>query len=418
MNPTSSTNWPFCVPWGRPLLLAIFLAPFWASSTAAEISPAALAEFQQQKIQSLLIRQDEVWASCPKGLFRASKKDKKWMPIAIGERVPPNGFFSRIPEKSALIYYYTPKWIGWKMPNADKKAFGLYRCDSQGKNWELLSDEYDFRDMFVHDDGTIYAIVEIWEKRKKQTVILSRILMSSDSGRNWKDISNELAVGFQLIRILQDPDHKNLVCLRANCLRGYFLQADSKAYQWKGIVEWDWWKSHTTDDLFLWQRYSTGSTLHMHNATLENYFDFPFGDRSDMPSFQIATRHKFNFKQHARIAISVEIQFIDNFGTTVKILDMAGGTDCWGLNRILPDGKRERVAATRKATRQSPNFKSIVVDKTHPYKRSLDLSALADFSKLGLYRVQLMYEDGWLAIREKGEWVGSFASPPFEIEVQ
>ncbi len=418
MNWSSLSDWGFCIPWGKRLLPTIVLALFVASSNAAERSPAAIAEFLQKKIQSLLIRQDEIWASCPKGLFRASKTEKKWLPIAIEERVPPNGFFVAMPANSSSVFYYAPKWIGWKMPNSSTKTFGIYRCNAQGKNWELLSDKYDFRDVYVHEDGTIYTIVEIREKRDGKTVIYNRIFMSADSCKNWKDISNGLGPGEDLIRIFQDPDHKDLVCLYANCIRGYVLQADSKAYQWKSIVEWDWWKKQLTDDVYLSPSYSTGSTLYMHCATLENYFDFPFGDRREVPSFQIVTDGKFNFARHERIVIPVEIQFMDNFGTTVTILDLEGGTAFWGLHRILPDGNRERVAAKRNATRQSPGFKSIVLDKTHPYKRSLDLSALADFSKPGVYRVQLMYEDGWLAIREKGEWVGSFSSRTFEINIQ
>ncbi len=51
------------------------------------------------------------------------------------------------------------------------------------------------------------------------------------------------------------------------------------------------------------------------------------------------------------------------------------------------------------------------------YKRLLDLSEICDFSKSGKYRVQLFYDNQSIAEKHKGEWVGTFSGPVFDIEI-
>ena len=139
-------------------------------------------------LASVLVHQNVVYASCPKGLYRASTTDRKWAQIEVPERMPLNGFFAEEASADSSIYYYAPQWTGWKMPKADTKTFGLYRSDASGEKWELLSTDHDFTHVYVHEDKTIYAIAAVTEKEETRTVYYDRILRLTDSGKHWEDI--------------------------------------------------------------------------------------------------------------------------------------------------------------------------------------------------------------------------------------
>lgn len=402
------------------------------------------------RIRSVLVPPDEVFASTARGLYRAAVDNREWESLPLDEHMPPGGFFAQQPPTATPIYYFTPKWTARTVAEANEKVFGLYRANSSGESWELRSTEYDFNQVYVHDDGVLYAIVAmtkkisreqaenigpVWiseeeDERGQRTVSYDRIRMSTDSGRNWRDISHGIGRGMSLCSLFPDPDHKDLVCIVGNSVREYVLQASDKEYEWQMTRAWDWWPDHETEETFFRSSYSTRSTLFLHSATLSNYFDFPFGSRTDIPAFQIVTDESHAFDRGERVVIPVEVRFLPD-RPTVRILDMDGQVGFWGLRRILPDGTREGVAAaigwsvyksksreeTKAEIRLSPALATHVLEKGRPYRRSLDISALCDFPRSGTYRVQLIYQSNWIADKEKGEWPGSFSSPVFEIKV-
>jgi hypothetical protein len=155
----------------------------------------------------------------------------------------------------------------------------------------------------------------------------------------------------------------------------------------------------------------------MHTATLANYFDYPFGDSAQIPSFHVTTGHAYSFKPGQRIVVPVEIGFWDENGDTVKLIDVEGGRSFWGLRRTLPGGKREYVQAKRDVARDSPRVAAHLLTHGQSYERSLDLSTIADFSATGAYHVQLIYENWQAADAAKGDWRGSFSSPVFDVKV-
>jgi len=303
------------------------------------------------------------------------------------------------------------------MPSANTKTFGLYRFDPVGEKWELLSTAYDFKHVFVHKDETIYAIVGITEKQEHRTFFYDRILLSTDSGKHWEDITHDIGHGVGLYGIFQDPDHKELVCLSGNAIRGLVLQADDKSYKWTLLREWEWWGKHSPMKFFFADAYSTGTTLFMHHATLSNYFDYPFGDRTEIHSFRIVVRGRRDFKPKEPIVLPVEVVFWFESDVIATLLDTEHGHACWGLCRILPDGTQQVVPIAKGVDRESPAVKLHRLTHRQSYHRSLDLSAMCDFSKPGTYRVQLFYDDGWIANRDKGDWQGSFRSPTFDIKI-
>jgi len=124
-----------------------------------------------------------------------------------------------------------------------------------------------------------------------------------------------------------------------------------------------------------------------------------------------------DFKPKEPIVLPVEITFLFEPDGSATLLDTDHGYACWGLCRILPDGTQQRVPVAKGVDRESPGLRSHRLTHRQSYKRSLDLSAMCDFSKPGTYRVQLLYDDGWLADRNKGDWQGHFRSPVFEIKI-
>ena len=395
-------------------LIVVLLALCWGCKETMAATPGPPRE---EWIQSILVRRDVIFASCPKGLYRASTTHKKWERLNVEDRTPLDGFFAESASTSSAIYYYTPQWVGWKMPSANTKTFGLYRYDPTGGKWELLSTEYDFKHIYVHEDGKIYAIVGITEKKGGQTSFYDRILLSKDSGKHWEDISHDLGCGIGLFGIFQDPDHKKLVCLKADCLRDYVLQANDEGYKWNLTQLWDWYAKHSPKEAFFEDEYSTGTTLFMHRATLSNYFDYPFGNRAQIHSFRIAVGGRRDFKPKEPIVLPVEIVFWYEGDASATLLDTEHGNACWGLNRILPDGTQQRVPIAKGVDRGSLEVKLHRLTHRQSYKRLLDLSAMCDFSKPGTYRVQLLYDDGWIADKNKGDWLGSFLSPVFVIKI-
>ena len=68
---------------------------------------------------------------------------------------------------------------------------------------------------------------------------------------------------------------------------------------------------------------------------------------------------------------------------SATLLDTEHGHAFWGLRRILPDGTRQEERAVGKAKpfdRTSPKVKLHRLGHRQSYERSLDLSAMADFS--------------------------------------
>jgi hypothetical protein len=79
-----------------------------------------------------------------------------------------------------------------------------------------------------------------------------------------------------------------------------------------------------------------------------------------------------------------------------------------------PDGK------TVSSTHQPPAVKYRVSDlsPSSPYEREIDLSRLADFSRPGEYRVQILYDSGGHPEQDQSVWDGSFTRPVFTVVIQ
>jgi hypothetical protein len=390
-------------------------------------------------ILSVLPHREGVFVTTPKGIYRASPREKKWTPLSMPANVSPIGFLAKQPADSTLLYYYANKARYSELPAAKGKDFGLFRCSLGGGNWQPLTSKYDFGDLFVQEDGAIYALGESPEKLR-DLLCINHVLMSTDAGKHWDDISHDFASGFGLTSIFPDPDHRGLICLNVWCRHGEFvLQADDKTYAWDGATKLgDWRRKHDPENCFFAAEYSTATENFEYRATLSNYFEYPFGDRVKVPAFEISAGGPRMFKQNERVVLPVRIAFRVVTGDVATLVDTQQAHIVWGLKRLLPDGTREVVGVATSAfgaPYTSPDGTHVIIparevvrpgaaDLTihrlangQSYERSLDLSSMCDFSKPGKYRVQLVYGNGAVADREKGEWVGTFTGPVFEINV-
>ena len=406
--------------WTLASFLVLHALPVFAGDTSA-----ILAVGQRECLSSILVHRDGIFASTPNGLYLASQVDKKWAKLLTDSRMPMEGTF--VAEHAGLrpigprsdpspafgpAYYFTPYRACQSSAAEHANVYGLYRLESDKRKWVLLSAEYQFKQVYVHG-GILYAIVVATEQVEGQTGYFNRVVRSKDSGSHWEDISHGIEHGVGLGLICGDPDNQGLVCLITS---GYVLQAIDDNYQWRRISPSHWRTAQISEWFFL-PNYETSGTLYMHTATLANYFDYPFGDSAQIPSFHVTTGHAYSFKPGQRIVVPVEIGFWDENGDTVKLIDVEGGRSFWGLRRTLPGGKREYVQAKRDVARDSPRVAAHLLTHGQSYERSLDLSTIADFSATGAYHVQLIYENWQAADAAKGDWRGSFSSPVFDVKV-
>ncbi len=397
--------------------------------------------FLKEVIFSLYIHRHWVYAATAGAIYRASPKEKKWERLASPRWLPHMVRFAKQPRSASLVYCYFPAPSTGEcdaFPTARKKL-GVYRFDLQGKNWELVSSQYAFADVYVRDDKVLFALVDapVALSGAKEPVLIRHIATSTDSGADWRDLSADWKAWNPFpTEIFPDPDHKDLVCLKCYHHQGNFvLQASDQGYKWKVVGIEDWQAKHPSDDDFFPKEY-WGSAGIMYRATLSNYFGYPFGNRAEVPSIQISVGGPKHLKRHEAAVVTVETTFLCE-GAEVTLVDSERGHLAWGLHRILPDGSREIVEVAidgakqwtqpdgtryivppEKAVRPGPaELRLHKLGHRQSYKRQLDLSSMCDFSKPGTYRVQLFYRDGWIADPKKGEWAGGVTSPVFEVTI-
>lgn len=57
------------------------------------------------------------------------------------------------------------------------------------------------------------------------------------------------------------------------------------------------------------------------------------------------------------------------------------------------------------------------LDRDSPYRRTIDLAELLEFSQPGTYRLRLYYTNEWLIDRDTGSWVGTRSGPVMTVRI-
>ena len=108
---------------------------------------------------SVLLRKHEVFASNGEGIFRASLSEKKWEQVTIPAGMPRGGKFADQPEDAKVILYYASKLPSpTRCENGAACLYGLYVSEDDGRRWRLVSQKDDYGPVFLHTNGTLYAV--------------------------------------------------------------------------------------------------------------------------------------------------------------------------------------------------------------------------------------------------------------------
>jgi len=119
------------------IAVGLMVSPLSARGGSPAIGDPGPAEAQlaQDAMKSVFPQRDWVFANTQGGLYRASRRDKKWQRLPTPRGLPCYGFFAEQPPDSSFVYYNAPAATLFEAFPADGSAFGLYRFDLNGRNW-------------------------------------------------------------------------------------------------------------------------------------------------------------------------------------------------------------------------------------------------------------------------------------------
>ena len=141
-----------------------------------------------------------VLAANSNGFYRASILLKKWEKINLPPLMPTFGQFVTSQVDTNKVFF---------LPYSFRKEGGLYVSDDIGSTWILVSDAYSFRAVYQNRDGKLYAITS------------SRILVSENEGKIWKDITGNAFGDFW--GVFSDPSFPKRICVLGNFAAKLYL---------------------------------------------------------------------------------------------------------------------------------------------------------------------------------------------------
>jgi|GEM_PF-2880299 len=386
-------------------------------------SPLTDAE-KQARLFAVARAGDYIVAVSSNGFYRTQVSTKNWERISVPRGMSVQGQFAVSEANSNVVYFW---------PSAAFETKGsLFVSSNAGSKWTLVSDDYGFSSVFQNRDGRLYAT--IWKKVGGSTQgVHSRLIMSENGGKYWKDISQNIFG--DLYGIFADPKFTNRICVVGNSIRNYIFESTNDTYSsWTATREWEWRKDSKTDDDFLRGGYSTTTVLYMLNANLQNYFDYNFGNTPQIQAFviDVDTNH-LEFAVGQKIQVPITVKFLPDYGP-VKFVDATNNEEFWRISCITPDGKRVGAAGRRNRVEQADDseklkqrtgdntgFQIVELSSTNSYSRTLSFDHLTDFSKSGTYRIRLSYDSigwGWENKKHSGIWSGYFSSPVFTLTIK
>jgi hypothetical protein len=404
-------------------------------------------------LTSVSKRESYVFASTPDGLFRASLETKRWERLKTPPEMPLNGTFAWQMVRSPLIIYVTHRSKRDDQQPLVGDRYGLYLSHDDGATWKLASGRDDLGTTLHLPNGALFAV------SGADGINSGRgLLRSTDLGETWRDITG--ITSGMIMYIEPDPAHPGLVRIHAWAgTTPFLLVADDENYRWR-VVNGREVAPVRRSGADFFSRASSGNRLYIYEATFSNYFQYDFGDAEAEQAFEVVPfKARFEFARGARAVVPVRVVFHYDPDValarwrkavaegrplpkptppTEKFADQPEGTEFWGLrvetandqyekfptggltgaisSSTAPEGK----TLSSRSRAPAADYKLFDLSPSSPYERELDLGRLADFSKPGEYRVQIIYSTGGHTHtgEDRSVWDGHFTSPVFTVVIQ
>jgi hypothetical protein len=371
------------------------------------------ADAPSPAITSIVTRGDEMFVTTPTGIYRGSRVTRTWEEQKLPAEMPLGGQFAKEPPGAKQLYYFAIIPPG---TNAPGKLPGIY-SSADGRAWQLVKRANWIFEVLVLSDESIYSL-----GYRDSGATSTSVEVSNDLGKTWRDITNN---GENPQGILQDRDHPELITILVSGLSATVMRADDDKYIWKAaeaLVGGN--KGRLTAAEFFDHNdinaFGEGKRV---QATLGNYFGRSFGQLNRIPAFDvISAQPNYEFRSTEKKSVEIHLTFDPDHEQNTAIIDSDDQREFWSSKIIDPEGRQKLSAAPRSTSQPStlphspPLFKTITIDRQHPYVRSIDLGALADFNAPGKYSVQLCYDD-WNRWAHEPDWSGWIDGEVFTVTI-
>jgi hypothetical protein len=391
-------------------------------------------------IVSAIRRGDAALASTRTGLYQGSVPEKTWRKLDAPPEMKPGGKFIQQDPASPVAGYFF-----WESDPGDrgKRTTRIFVSKDEGKTWTQTSAGRQFIDVYVHPDGTFYAIEYEAPKDDLGRINMEgkrSVVSSQDLGATWKDASGDMPPDTYIENFFRDPENPGAICVVGGPHTGLdsgrytVYEAADKNYHWvakAGSTMMEEGYKHARLE-FGWASGSSEQYQTPLKRTLSNYFIPESLNREDersfcnfamfgssIPAMQMAMEKTvYTFRKDSPKIIPVKIEFLAE-RPQAQLDDTKDGTMFWWVDMVTygrePFGwspPKKDVDMLKKIASRAGDSLLVKLDPRHPYEKDVDISKLHDFSKPGIYRIQLRHSDEWLA-----PWGGEIVSPVIDVTI-
>lgn len=330
--------------------------------------------------------------------------------MPVPPTMPPGGRFTGSTNVQGDLYYWTPA------TTVDGPTT-LHRSAAGTGPWEQASGPDGLVNLLVLAQNLFGVTIGLANEATPTPRTRERILHSTDHGRSWVELAPPLPPCGQIQDLFPDPDHPGRVCVHAIGLRMEVLQTTDANDAWQTIRGSVWDRQHPNPSRFFEPYYASNSHTPMTQATLDNYFALRFGDAITQPALTLFVDAPRTFHRGAPMPVQVQLGLSPGTRPSV-VVDGPEPEACWGLRWIGPDGAPEASGPKAPAPgtpRALPTPWRLTPET--PLRRTLDLSALAQFRQTGRHRVQVVYSSFDRADKKRGQWPVEIRGPVLEVDL-
>lgn len=410
----------------RRLRTAIVLAALFSSCLCLPVS----AENGDSTIIVLLSRKDGVLVSTKRGLFKSKTAEKHWNPVALPADVSPGGCLYSGAPNTAPIYYTAPLKVETINGSCLWAAgVGLWVSEDEGGHWTLVDNGDFFRDVYPGSDGLLYAAMR--ERSAAQEDVYNRMpifggyaAVSADGGRTWKKLGGDNSPSISSIGQCGDnPAH--LCASNASDTGPTLREYAPETGRWTittGFMQVSNEQAHFDVKSFPVEvdSMSVGSgCCFTYRATLDNYFRDFSKDSLGKPGLYIqAVKDHYSFQPKGPKVIEVEMKMLRmDSPESIRIPDISSKQECWSMEYIDPDGTFHFVVSDNRGHPAANRPTVHILTPAQSYRRHIDLNAIAHFTKPGVYKVAMLFDNDGVKNPGPEDWTGELSGQSFEVSI-